>query len=114
MQVQHLQPQTANHLCNNETLPPPPGRTQFHGLQRFQTTGIRTEDQPRSPLTLAARLCVTIYSFGTVIEYVPGLGNPVADALSRLEDESVSTTAPVDFEAMATAQETVSPSRISC
>ncbi len=40
------------------------------------------------------------------IQYVPGPENPVADALSRLKVESISTPAPLDFEAMARAQET--------
>ncbi len=44
--------------------------------------------------------------YTTDIQYVPGPENPEADALSRLEVESISTAALLDFEAMASAQET--------
>ncbi len=47
---------------------------------------------------------VSVYT--TDIQYVPGPENPVADALSSLGVESISTTAPLDFEAMASARET--------
>ncbi len=68
------------------------------------TFALKTNPDRHSPRELRQLDFVSQYT--TDIQYVPGPENPVADALSRLEVESISTTAPLDFEAMARAQET--------
>ncbi len=67
------------------------------------TFALKTNPDHHSPRELRQLDFVSQYKNDS--QYVSGPENPVVDAL-RLEFESISITAPLDFVAMASAQET--------